>query len=180
MDAAKDMASGLDLAERIRRLANGRTTLDVAQFQFIGIADIRARYGERWREKHERVVVAARDFISPPGQDDVLIAGADGFLLVFGAFTGYVAEAAARQISKELNAFFIGEPELDDIQIESTHHAMSLEDFTRAFSAMMAEMRATKPAVEPPREPTTASIPMGYIRCGMRNAALWRRSSSRR
>jgi hypothetical protein len=164
MDAAKDMASGLNLAERIRRLANGRTTLDVAQFQFIGIADIRARYGERWREKHERVVVAARDFISRRlGQDDVLIAGADGFLLVFGAFTGYVAEAAARQISKELNAFFIGEPELDDIQIESTHHAMSLEDFTRAFSAMMAEVRATKPAVEPPREPTTASFPMGYI-----------------
>ena len=41
---------GLNLAERIRRLAKGRTTLDVAQFQFIGLTDIRARYGDRWAQ----------------------------------------------------------------------------------------------------------------------------------
>ncbi len=164
MDADNDTSGGLNVAERIRRLANGRTTLDVAQFQFIGIAGIRARYGERWREKHARVVTAARHFISRRiAPDDVLMAGADGFLLVFGSFTGYVAEAAARQISKELNTFFIGEPELDDVQIESIHHAMSLEDFTKAFSAMIAEMRAAKPDAERPREPATAAIPMGYI-----------------
>ena len=33
---------GLNLAERIRRLANGRNTIDVAQFQFIGLKEIRA------------------------------------------------------------------------------------------------------------------------------------------
>ena len=167
MDAENDTPGGLNLAERIRRLANGRNTLDVAQFQFIGIAEIRARYGERWREKHERVAMAARYFISRRiAHDDVLIAGADGFLLVFGSFTGYVAEAVARQISKDLNAFFIGEPELDDMQIVAQHHAMSLAEFTEAFTAMMAETRA--PLAEKPREqcatgvPTTR-FPMGYI-----------------
>ena len=168
MDAGNDTPGGLNLAERIRRLANGRSTLDVAQFQFIGITEIRARYGERWREKHERVCMAAQDFISRRiAHDDVLIVGADGFLLVFGSFTGYVAEAVARQISQDLNAFFIGEPELDDMQIVSQHHAMSLDQFTTAFAAMMAETRAAAPADKPPEQSSAsvamASFPMGYI-----------------
>lgn len=163
MDAENETPGGLNMAERIRRLANGRSTLDVAQFQFIGIAEIRARYGERWREKHERVVTAARYFISRRiSPEDVLIAGADGFLLVFGSFIGYVAEAAARQISKDLNTFFIGEPDLDDMQIVSQHHAMSLEDFSQVFNAMMAEARMAA-RDELPREQPTAAIPMGYI-----------------
>ena len=165
MDAQNDSPGGLNMAERIRRLANGRNTLDVAQFQFIGIADIRARYGERWREKHERVVTAARYFISRRiSPEDVLIAGADGFLLVFGSFTGYVAEAAARQISKDLNTFFIGEPDLDGMQVVAEHHAMSLEDFSQAFNAMMARAgAAAEQQREQPREQPMASIPMGYI-----------------
>jgi hypothetical protein len=163
MDETNQPPGGLNMAERIRRLANGRSTLDVAQFQFIGIAEIRARYGERWREKHERVVTAARYFISRRiSPEDVLIAGADGFLLVFGSFTGYVAEAAARQISKDLNTFFIGDPDLDDMQIVSQHHAMSLEDFSQVFNAMMAEAR-TAARAELPREQPTPTIPMGYI-----------------
>ena len=163
MDAENEPPGGLNMAERIRRLANGRSTLDVAQFQFIGIAEVRARYGERWREKHERVVTAARYFISRRiSPEDVLIAGADGFLLVFGSFTGYVAEAAARQISKDLNTFFIGDPDLDDMQIVSQHHAMSLEDFSQVLNAMMAEAR-TAARGEPPREQPTTTIPMGYV-----------------
>jgi hypothetical protein len=160
MDAENESPGGLNMAERIRRLANGRNTLDVAQFQFVSINEIRDRYGERWREKRERVAMAARYFISRRiAPDDVLIAGADGFLLVFGSFTGYVAEAAARQISKELNAFFLGEPDLDDMQIESHHVAMSLEDFTKVFSAMMAAAKEPQARIERP----TASFPMGYV-----------------
>ncbi len=167
MDAENDTPGGLNLAERIRRLANGRSTLDVAQFQFIGIAEIRARYGEQWREKHERVCLAARYFISRRiAPDDVLVAGADGFLLVFGNFTGYAAETTARQISKELNAFFIGEPDLDDMQIVAQHHAMSLEDFTSAFNTMIAEMRAARGDAsreQPLSNYPISNYPMGYI-----------------
>lgn len=160
MDAENESPGGLNLAERIRRLANGRNTLDVAQFQFIGIAQIRERYSERWREKRDRVALAARYFISRRiSADDVLVAGADGFLLVFGNFTGHAAEASARQISQELNAFFLGEPDLNDMRIEAQHQAMSLEDFAKAFGEMLAARREAKAPAERP----TASIPMGYI-----------------
>lgn len=163
MSAASE-TSGLNVAERIRRLANGRTTLDVAQFQFIGMDEIRGRYGERWPDKRERVATAARYFIARRiAPDDVMITGADGFLLVFGSLTGFAAEAAARQISKDLNAFFIGEPDLNDIRAETTHHAMSLEDFNRTFRAIIEDQRKRAARGEPAATTPTAAIPMGYI-----------------
>lgn len=150
MDAETEAAGGPNLAERIRRLANGRNTLDVAQFQFVGIADIRKRYGARWAEKRDRVNQIAGDFISRRiAQDDVLIAGADGFLLVFGSHAGQLAEQAARRISAELNTFFLGEPDLDDIQISSQHHAMSIDDFAAAFGAMLANVRQAAATSDP-------------------------------
>lgn len=147
MDADNEASGGFNLAERIRRLATGRNTLDVAQFQFIGIAEIRARYGERWAEKKARVSQVARQFISRRmAQDDVLVAGADGFLLVFGGVTGVMATMATQRITKELNAFFLGEPDLDGIQLDARHDAMSLDEFVRTFSAMMAEAREAERA----------------------------------
>lgn len=142
MDVETEAAGGPNLAERIRRLANGRATLDVAQFQFVGIADIRKRYGARWAEKRDRVGQVAADFISRRiAQDDVLIAGVDGFLLVFGAHAGRMAEQAASRISAELNTFFLGDPDLDGIQISSQHHAMSIDDFAAAFGSMLVKVQ---------------------------------------
>lgn len=142
MDVETETAGGPNLAERIRRLANGRATLDVAQFQFVGIADIRKRYGARWAEKRDRVGQVAADFISRRiAQDDVLIAGVDGFLLVFGAHAGRMAEQAASRISAELNTFFLGDPDLDGIQISSQHHAMSIDDFAAAFGSMLVKVQ---------------------------------------
>ena len=96
MDATEG-SGGLNLAERIRRLANGRSTLDVAQFQYIGLEQIRTSYAERWPGKRERVARVAQHFISRRvAVDDVLIAGADGFLVVFGGLTGQIeAEGTA-------------------------------------------------------------------------------------
>ncbi len=146
IDTENETPGGLNLAERIRRLANGRTTLDVAQFQFVGIAQIRERYGARWNEKRERVAQVARHFISRRiAPEDVLVAGADGFLLVFGSFTGVLADLAAQRISKDLNAFFLGEPDLDAIKIEAQHHSMSVEEFVQAFGAMISATRDSIP-----------------------------------
>jgi hypothetical protein len=157
-----DRTEVLNLAERIRRLANGRTTIDVAQFQFIGLNEIRSRYGSRWNEKRERVQVVARNFIvkriSP---EDVLIPGADGFLVVFGSRTGHLADTTAHRISQELNTFFIGAADMDDdIRFEARHRSMSVDDFAEAFGDLIAE---DKPAPVMPRFQTAhGEIPMGF------------------
>jgi hypothetical protein len=156
MDAEIEAPGALNLAERIRRLSNGRATLDVAQFQFIGIAEIRARYGERWREKRDRVNQVARHFISRRiAPDDVLITGADGFLLVFGGCTGFHADAAAHRIAKELNAYFLGDPDLDDMQMGARHHSMTVDDFAEVFGALLNSVRDQAPARQ-------TDVTMGY------------------
>lgn len=176
MDTDTEGAGGPNLAERIRRLANGRNTLDVAQFQFVGITDIRRRYGPRWPAKRDRVSQIASHFISRRiAPDDVLISGADGYLLVFGSLTGGAADQAARRISAELNAYFLGEPDFDDIQIGSQHHSMSIDDFAEAFGAMLA-------AAGRAPSPENAPIPSRWVSrlCGMPGPARCRPSSSRR
>lgn len=156
-----DTPDGLNLAERIRRLANGRTTIDVAQFQFIGINEIRQRYGVRWDETRERVQSVSRHFISRRiAPEDVLISGADGFLVVFGSRTGVLAEATAHRISQELNTFFVGAPDIgNDFRIEAAHRSMSVDDFAEAFGELIAESRHSH-AVRPRSAP--GQIPMGF------------------
>ena len=159
MNTESESPGGLNLAERIRRLANGRNTIDVAQFQFIGLDAIRARYAQRWDEKRDHVAQVARQFITRRiAAEDVLISGADGFLLVFGTFAGALADAAAQRISKELNAFFLGSPDLDDMQIKAQHQSMSVDDFANAFGAMLADAKDSAPHARP----TAAETLMGY------------------
>lgn len=167
MQEDTETANGLNLAERIRRLANGRSTLDVAQFQFIGINEIRQRYGARWPDKRERVNQIAAHFISRRvAPDDVLIAGADGFLLVYGSQTGVLADRSAKRISSELNTFFLGEPDLDDIQVASQHHSMSVDDFAEAFGAMLAAASKPPAAADAPEPPPMGFTPVWNARSG--------------
>ena len=123
MDMELEAPGGLNLADRIRRLANGRNTIDVAQFQFIGLAEIRERYGAQWPGKRERVFQVARNFIAKRiAPEDVMIPAAEGFLVVFGAFSGILADAAAAsgqsqpQQRRGLDA--------DDVQSDGHEHAL--------------------------------------------------------
>lgn len=142
MDAELEAPGGLNLAERIRRLANGRNTIDVAQFQFIGIDAIRDRYGEQWASRRDRAVHIARHFIARRlAPDDVLIPAADGFLVVFGMFSGILADAVADRISTELNAFFLGQPDLDVFHVGNEHSVMSIDEFARVFGELIANTK---------------------------------------
>ena len=156
---------GLNLAERIRRLASGRATLDVAQFQFIGLAGIRARYGDGWLVKRDRVQSVARRFIATRiNREDVMVPGADGFLVVFGQRTGLLADAAAQRISKELNEFFVGaNPDDIDVRFEAQRKTMSVEDLANAFGDLFFATEAgedASPAASGPLNP--ASLEMSF------------------
>jgi hypothetical protein len=161
MDAELEAPGGLNLAERIRRLANGRNTIDVAQFQFIGLENVRDRYGPQWTAKRERVFQVARHFIARRiSPEDVLIPAAEGFLLVFGAFTGVLADAVAHRISTELNTFFLGSPDLDDFKVGTQHEAMSIDEFARVFGELIATSKDLPPqSVARPQAP---AIQMGF------------------
>jgi hypothetical protein len=141
MSVEAEAPEGLNLADRIRRLANGRNTIDVAQFQFIDLGEIRGRYGPRWPEKRDRVQRVARHFIGKRiAPEDMLIPGADGFLVVFGSRSGVLADAAAQRITQELNTFFLGAADDDaDVRFSTWHKAMSIDDFAQTFGDLIAE-----------------------------------------
>jgi len=145
----------LNLAERIRRLANGRTTIDVAQFQFIGLDEIRERYGPRWNDKRDRVQRVARYFIAKRiAPEDVLIPGADGFLVVFGGRSGVLADTAAERITQELNTFFLGAADADaDIRFAAWHKAMSIDDFAATFGELIVEDNPSSTRAALPQAP---------------------------
>ena len=149
MSVEGEAPDGLNLADRIRRLANGRTTIDVAQFQFIGLNEIRERYGPRWNEKRDRVQRVAQHFIAKRiAPEDVMIPGADGFLVIFGGRSGVLADAAAERITQELNTFFLGAADADaDIRFSTWHKAMSIDDFAQTFGDLIAEDRPAAPDV---------------------------------
>ncbi|RYG30423.1 MAG: hypothetical protein EON93_14860 [Burkholderiales bacterium] len=157
MDQEFDSSGELNLAERIRRLANGRNTLDVAQFQFIGLDEIRAGYAGRWTEKREHVFRVATQFITRRiSPQDVLIPSDEGFLLIFGAFSGFQADAAGKRVSKELNQFFLGTPDMDQIQLEARHQSMSVHDFASAYGEMIAGANDLTPLQ------VSSETPMGF------------------
>jgi len=157
MNEETDSSDELNLAERIRRLAHGRNSLDVAQFQFIGLDEIRVGYGRRWTEKRDHVFRTAMQFITRRiSAEDVLISSADGFLLIFGTVSGVLADAAAQRISKDLNAFFLGTPNMDDVQLDAQHQSMSVHDFAMAFGDLVAG------ASDLTSPPSTATVPMGF------------------
>jgi hypothetical protein len=173
MSQEAEAPDALNLAERIRRLANGRTTIDVAQFQFIGLEEIRARYGQRWNEKRERVQHVARYFIAKRiAPEDVLIPGADGFLVVFGSRSGVLADTAAERIIQELNTFFLGAADIDaDIRFEAWHRAMSIDDFAETFGEMIAEERGVAASRSPlPLDPNQVGFGFTPVWDAKRNA----------
>jgi hypothetical protein len=164
MTQSIDSLAQQDLAANIRKLANGRTTLDVAQFQFVGFADIRLRYGATWDEKRERVHTIARHFIAKRiRMDDLMIPGADGYLIVFARHSGKEADMAAQRISRELNEFFIGSGGPDnDMRIEAQYKQMNVTE----ISAMVTN-RGELPNVarEAATEaPITGLIPADRVR----------------
>ena len=162
--------NGLNLAERIRRLASGRATLDVAQFQFIGLTGIRARYGDGWLVKRDRVQSVARRFIATRiNPEDVMVPGADGFLVVFGQRTGLTADAAAQRISKELNEFFVGtNPDDIDVRFEARRKTMSVEDLASAFGDLIFATDAAEEAF-----PDHPSGPLAPARMEMAFQPAW-------
>jgi hypothetical protein len=105
-------ASGPDLedfASRLKTLARSRETLDVAQLQFVGLADIKQAYGDRWPAQKGRIQDIAEAFLRKRiGSSDLLIRGDGGFVVLFGASRGAESHAISAQLTHGLNSFFTG------------------------------------------------------------------------
>lgn len=98
------------LADRLRDIARARSDLDVARVQFIGLEEVRRACQANWPEKREKIRDLASKFLAKRlDASDVLIPGAEGFVIVFGELEGDAAASASLSLSHRLSQFLIGE-----------------------------------------------------------------------
>lgn len=136
--AVGESAARTDLVEllaRLRSAAQGRSTIDVAQFQFIGLNDIQQAYGERWPEQKARIQDAAEGFLRRRVSDcDILVRGDAGFVVVLGSTAGPEAHAVAAQLTHGLNAFFLGAGQPSPApQFGGVARTMAVKDIETSF-----------------------------------------------
>jgi hypothetical protein len=132
-----------DLLARLRVMAKGRETIDVAQLHFVDLEKIRSAYGPRWREHCSRIEDASESFLRKRlGASDPLVRGEGGFLVVLGTATGPDSYAVAAQLTQGLNAFFTGENAQAPVRFGSHVQSMAARDIE---SGLASAHRAAAP-----------------------------------
>lgn len=125
-----------DLLARLRVMAKGRETIDVAQLHFVDLGKIRKAYGPRWREQGARIEDAAESFLRKRlSSSDLLVKGEGGFLVVMGTATGPESYAVAAQLTQGLNAFFTGEHPQAQVRFGSHVQSMATRDIERDLAS---------------------------------------------
>ncbi len=101
---------GQTLVERLRAIASSQSHLDVAQFQFINLEEVKNAYGDKWPQHRVKIRQTANHYLAKRvKKNDVIIPGNDGFVVVFGDDSGPEAEFAAVDLAHGLNEFLLGE-----------------------------------------------------------------------
>ncbi|MDP3739433.1 MAG: hypothetical protein Q8R02_18740 [Hyphomonadaceae bacterium] len=146
-----------DLAAKLRAMVQGRDPVDIAQFEFIGLEEIAAAYGERWPANKARIHGIAEDFLQRRmDSGDVLIKAASGFVMVFGSRMGAEAQAAAGSLTHGLNEFFLGQiAEIPTPRFGVTTHVVGVKELTESLGD--AAFAAPAPAPAEPVEVTGLS-----------------------
>jgi hypothetical protein len=160
-----------NLATRLRALAQGRDTLDVAQFQFVGLDEIRVVYGPRWPENQERILGTAEGFLRRrTDSQDLLIRVDGGFLLIFGEAVGEEAVASAGRLSHGLNEFFLGElREQPAPRMSATSHTAPVAKLAATF----ADVEFVDHVPQPPPEPAAGTEAGGIPNVDWRYQPVW-------
>jgi hypothetical protein len=143
-----------NLTSRLRAIAKGRETLDVAQFQFIDLEEVRCSYGDRWPENKARILNIAEGFLRRRVDSaDLLINAGGGFIVVFGSASGMAAEAAAGSLSHDLNEFFLGDVgETPSPRFGASTHAMPVKDLAESLGDVAVVPPAPREVVVGPAQ----------------------------
>jgi hypothetical protein len=118
-------------------MARGRETIDVAQLHFVGLDEIEKAYGDRWTDQKARIQDSAESFLRRRiGENDLLIRGEGGFLVLLGGVAGPEAHAVSAQLTQGLNGFFVGEGSTPTPRFGGTMQTMAVRDLETSFCSM--------------------------------------------
>ena len=128
-----DLAGGL--AAKLRGLAKQGSDFDIAQFQFLELDEIEGAYGGRWAEQQKRVKEVAHTFIKRRlGEGDILVPGADGFLIIYAEHDEELARRHAEEVKADLNAFYLGEGATrPPAEVSVSHSRLTIQELIKSI-----------------------------------------------
>jgi hypothetical protein len=122
--------------QELKRRLTESDRLDVSRYQFINMERLKTAAGAGWPDMRNRVFVATRSMIERRvADDDLIIPCATGFLVIFKALSGKLAEQTTKRIAEDMERFFLGDAELAALNIEAFSEQLSIAEFEAALAA---------------------------------------------
>ncbi len=151
-----------DVMQALKRHLASAETLDVSRYQFVNMEAVKAAAGALWPEVRARVFLASRSIIERRiAEDDLIVQCATGFLVIYKAATGDMAEQTTARIRADLERFFLGERFADLMRVQATSETLTPAEFEAALAE--AGLESADPAPPSPAPAPRASHP-GLLR----------------
>jgi hypothetical protein len=147
-----------DINAFLREALANKGKIEVGQFQLLNLDVIKNRLGENWPSMRGKIFDAAAHFIEKRiGGDDVFISCEEGFLVIF-TDKEIDTEAEISDIGTELERFFLGSPETEDIKVSGEVKSVDADDLVAISKPKPANV-ADDLVVMDREEPTPAARP---------------------
>ncbi len=142
------------VSEQLAHLFSARTVREIGQFQFINLETVKEEARDQWPRLKNKIFDVGRFFIEKRvAHGDIIIRCQDGFLVVFAELDAETACEKCDRITREMNAFFVGEKELAALEVRAASRSMDEAQFhTLIRSEDEAEALVHRPLPVPEEE----------------------------
>ncbi|MEQ8434986.1 MAG: hypothetical protein RIA71_12160 [Oceanicaulis sp.] len=138
--------------QALKRHLDSAETLDVSRYQFVNMEAVKTAAGALWPEVRARVFLASRSIIERRiAEDDLVVQCATGFLVIYKATTGAMAEQTTARIRADLERFFLGERFADLMRVQATSERLTPAEFEAAMAEAGLEDADPEPPAAAPR-----------------------------
>lgn len=170
----------LPFVEKLKSVFASHKAIDLAQFQLINLDLVRQGTGEHWDRLRAKIFSVSQHFIEKRvAGDDIVIRCDEGFIILFASEDGAMAERRTREISGELNQFFLGDELLKKLEVRSQAMKLNpknLDSFLRSQAAegLGTEAGTARPSTRDEEEETEPqpNVPHTAIRPALRSESV--------
>lgn len=146
-----------ELKMKLKLALAGRANVEMGQFQFLNLEEVRQRAGPDWLNLRAKIYDVSAHFIEKRlDPDDVIFRCQGGFLIIFSALCGDVAAEKVTTISGELSAFFLGDRALKTLKLVGESRSVSAEEFLEIIAQAQPQEAESRPP-DAVSEPTARS-----------------------
>ena len=137
----------IDLNSILKAVLAEKQKVDIGQFQLLNLDRIKEASGENWPAMKKKIFDAASHFIEKRlSIKHILVPCEEGFLIIFAEHADNIAEEV-ENITEEMIAFFLGNPDLPDLEVACDAQAVSPGELAQIATATSTPPRAKSPDI---------------------------------